>query len=77
VLGLTFGWKAAAEIGVTGAVLVILAWQSPKIIDSCSRFTKVILKHQREKHRIPKKVKDKKTNLAKKIEARTKGKKKP
>jgi hypothetical protein len=75
VLGLSLGFEAAARIGVTAAVLLVLAWQSPKIIDSCGKFTKIILKHQREKLRVPQKVKAKKATLAAKIESKSKGKK--
>lgn len=74
MLGLLSGWGAAAELGVGALVLIALAWQSPKIIDSCGRFTKIILKHRVEMKRIPEKVKGKKANLARKIESKTKGK---
>jgi hypothetical protein len=75
VLGVSLGWQAATELGVFAAVAIVLAWRLPNIIEASGKFTKVILKHQIDKKRIPEKAKSKKANLAKKIADRTKGKK--
>jgi len=77
VLGVSLGWQAATQIGAFAAIGIVLAWRSPNIIEAVAKLTNVVLKHRVEMKRIPEKVKKKKENLAKKVENRTKGKKKP
>ena len=73
-LGVVLGW--VPDYGFLAVLVLILAWKADKIIDSCGRFWKIILKDRRDRERIPAKVKAKKASTAQKIESKTKAKRK-
>jgi preprotein translocase subunit SecY len=68
------GWGDLVEkIGLGGAVILIfalgVAFNLHKIINALNGFLKTMLKHQREKKRIPIKIKEKQKNLKNAISA--------